>query len=210
MGDFCITSTEENSDKSSFVWFWCWLTMMNQLTGAPAAEPPDPGQELLLLLLPHPLIPSCGQSQGKPASGSSARTNTSERCASHAAKPQLKLLQKCQYYSCCFCLHAIATKSGSVLQLSWFGSPLEILGRIQTVFSCYNQKTCLGVFTGPFFGAFYFISWRCLTQPCPEQSWFAAIHEFQANLQPFSDEELCCYWRESWSGVQTHLFLNNI
>lgn len=65
--------------------------MMNQLTGAPAAEPPDPGQELLLLLLPHPLIPSCGQSQGKPASGSSARTNTSERCASHAAKPQLKL-----------------------------------------------------------------------------------------------------------------------
>lgn len=156
MGGFCITSTEENSDKSSFVWFWCWLTMMNQLTGAPAAEPPDPGQELLLLLLPHPLIPSCGQSQGKPASGSSARTNTSERCASHAAKPQLKLLQKCQYYSCCFCLHAIATKSGSVLQLSWFWLSFRDISKNSNCIFVLQSKNLSGCLYRAFFWSFLF------------------------------------------------------
>lgn len=64
-----------------------------------------------------------------------------------------------------------------------------------------------------FFGAFCFISWRSTDTALScggQQSWFVAIHEFQANVQPFNDEELCCYWRESRSGVQTHLFLNNI
>lgn len=130
-----------------------------------------------------PLITSCGQSQGKPASGSSARTSTSERCASHAAKPQLKLLQKCQYYSCCFCLHVIATKSGSVLQLSWFGSPSEILARIQTVFSCYNRKVCLDGFTGPFLVLFVLFLGDVWHSPVLSR---AGLQQFMSFRQTFS------------------------
>lgn len=55
-----------------------------------------------------------------------------------------------------------------------------------------------------------FISWRSTDKTLSWAEHWLVIHEFQVNVRCFNDEEHCCYWKESWSGVETNLFLNKV